>query len=37
MDLKIAAIAVSNSAILISRNPSDYEQVPNLTAHDWTK
>ncbi len=37
MDLKIAAIAISNSAILISRNLSDYEQIPNLTVHDWTK
>jgi len=37
MDLKIAAIAISNNAILISRNLSDYEQIPNLTVHDWTK
>ncbi len=37
MDLKIAAIAVSNNAILVSRNLSDYEQIPNLTVHDWTK
>jgi len=37
MDLKIAAIAVSNNAILVSRNVSDYEQIPNLTVHDWTK
>jgi len=37
MDLKIASIAVSNSAILISRNLSDFEQVPNLIVHDWTK
>ncbi len=37
MDLKIAAIAISNNAILISRNLSDYEQIPNLTVHNWTK
>ncbi len=37
MDLKIAAIAISNNAILVSRNLSDYEQIPNLTVHDWTK
>jgi len=37
MDLKIAAIAVSNNAILVSKNLSDYEQIPNLTVHDWTK
>ena len=37
MDLKIAAIAISNNAILVSRNLSDFEQVPNLTVQDWTK
>lgn len=36
MDLKIAAIAISNNAILISRNLKDFEQVPNLTVQDWT-
>ena len=36
MDLKIAAIAISNNAILISRNLKDLEQVPNLTVQDWT-
>ncbi|MDQ2746932.1 MAG: type II toxin-antitoxin system VapC family toxin [Acidobacteriota bacterium] len=37
MDLKIAAIAVSQSAILVSRNLSDFLQIPNLTVQDWTK
>lgn len=37
MDLKIAAIAVSNNAILVSRNLSDFLQFPNLTVQDWTK
>jgi len=37
MDLKIASIAISNNAILISRNLSDFEQVPNLAVEDWTK
>lgn len=29
MDLKIASIAISRKAILVSRNLKDYEQVPN--------
>lgn len=37
MDLKIASIAISNNAILVSRNLSDFEQVPNLSVQDWTK
>ena len=37
MDLKIAAIAISNNAILISRNLSDFLQIPNLSVEDWTK
>ncbi len=36
MDLKIAAIAIANNAILVSRNSSDFEQIPDLTAKDWT-
>ncbi len=37
MDLKITAIAVSNDAILVSRNLSDFMQIPNLIVEDWTK
>jgi tRNA(fMet)-specific endonuclease VapC len=37
MDLKIASIAISQNALLISRNISDYEQIPNLRVEDWTK
>ena len=37
MDLKIAAIAISQNAILVSRNLSDFMQVPNLNVQDWTK
>ena len=37
MDLKIASIAIANEAILVSRNLSDFEQVPNLAVKDWTK
>ncbi len=36
MDLKIAAIAIANNAILVSRNSSDFEQIPDLTVKDWT-
>ncbi|MDQ3062573.1 MAG: type II toxin-antitoxin system VapC family toxin [Acidobacteriota bacterium] len=37
MDLKIASIAISQNALLISRNLSDYLQIPNLRVEDWTK
>lgn len=37
MDLKIASIALSRKAILISRNLRDFEEVPNLVVKDWTK
>ena len=37
MDLKIASIAIANEAILISRNLSDFEQVPDLSVKDWTR
>jgi len=37
MDLKIASIAISNKAILVSRNLQDFELVPNLTVQDWTR
>ncbi|MCI0702036.1 MAG: type II toxin-antitoxin system VapC family toxin [Planctomycetia bacterium] len=36
MDLRIASIVLANSAILITRNLRDYEQVPGLQAEDWT-
>jgi len=37
MDLKIASIAISHNALLISRNLSDYDQIPNLRVEDWTR
>lgn len=37
MDLKIASIAISRKAILISRNLKDFEAVPNLVVNDWTR
>jgi tRNA(fMet)-specific endonuclease VapC len=37
MDLKIASIAISRKAILVSRNLRDFEEVPNLVVNDWTQ
>lgn len=36
MDLKIAAIVLSREATLLSRNLSDFSQLPNLLVEDWT-
>jgi tRNA(fMet)-specific endonuclease VapC len=36
MDLKIAAIAISRGATLLSRNLKDFRRVPGLTVQDWT-
>jgi tRNA(fMet)-specific endonuclease VapC len=35
MDLKIACIALANSATLLSRNLKDFEEVPGLKVLDW--
>ena len=37
MDLKIAAIALTLDATLITRNTSDFKKVPGLKIDDWTK
>ena len=37
MDLKIAAVALSLNATLLSRNLVDFEKVPGLRVEDWTR
>ena len=36
MDLKIAAIVLVRSAVLLSRNLRDFRRVPHLRVEDWT-
>jgi tRNA(fMet)-specific endonuclease VapC len=35
MDLKIAATALVNNALLLSANRRDFERVPGLRVEDW--
>ncbi len=37
MDLKIAAIALTNNTILLTRNESDFGCIEELRIEDWTK
>ena len=37
MDLKIAAIALANDVILLSRNLTDFSKVPALRVEDWMR
>lgn len=37
MDLKIAAIALSRDATLLSRNLIDFRRIPGLKIEDWTQ
>ena len=36
MDKKIASIAITNQALLLTGNRKDFEQVPSLTFADWS-
>lgn len=36
MDMRIAAIAIANDALLLTRNSKDFRRIPDLRVEDWT-
>lgn len=36
MDLKIASVAMTNQAVLLTRNSSDFGQISGLSIENWT-